>query len=85
MATAAAGGASGGAPDSPTTSPVRAWTVEEVAAWIASRGYDPAAFRDNRVDGKLLGVLDDEMLKDDLGIQSKLKRARLLLDIADLD
>jgi len=66
------------------SAPVKEWSVDKVAEWLTGLGFEATSFRDNFVDGKLLVELDDEMLKDDLGISSKLQRKRLLLAIGEL-
>ncbi|EDQ88398.1 uncharacterized protein MONBRDRAFT_32932 [Monosiga brevicollis MX1] len=60
------------------------WTPEQVGQWLQSielQALKPA-FLKNRVDGQLLMELDDEMLQE-LGLNSKLLRRRLLLKIKD--
>ena len=63
---------------------VDSWTIEDVTSWLEQLGFETDMFRKNFVDGRLLGELDDEMLKDDLKMTSKLQRKRLLLAISDL-
>eukprot|EP00039_Didymoeca_costata_P017439 m.322975 g.322975 ORF g.322975 m.322975 type:complete len:485 (+) comp16538_c1_seq1:230-1684(+) len=57
------------------------WGVEEVCNWAKSNKFDEAIFRDNEVDGLVLLELDEEMLRDDLGLTSKLKRTKVLTRI----
>jgi hypothetical protein len=64
--------------------PVRQWSVDDVAAWLKEHAFSSEIFRQNFVDGKLLVELDDEMLRDDLSLASKLQRKRLLMAIAEL-
>jgi hypothetical protein len=65
------------------TSP-HAWSVAEVVGWVESKGFAGASFLENLVDGKLLRALDDAMLKEDLGVVSKLHRKRFLLEVEHL-
>ena len=61
--------------------PVEQWTVEEVAAWIGGAlklEAAAAAFRAEAIDGAVLLQVDDEVLRDDLGVTSKLGRIKLL-------
>lgn len=74
--------------DAPTMaqkSRMRSWTVQHVCEWLTVKGFANMVeiFADNFVDGKLLGALDEEMLRDDLAMTSKLHRTRLLIEIAN--
>eukprot|EP00041_Stephanoeca_diplocostata_P031229 m.968416 g.968416 ORF g.968416 m.968416 type:complete len:1112 (+) comp23917_c0_seq8:89-3424(+) len=66
-------------------SDMRSWTIGSVGEWLAANGFANmvGTFADNYVDGKLLVALDEEMLRDDLGMASKLHRTRLLLEVAN--
>eukprot|EP00035_Acanthoeca_spectabilis_P025179 m.457225 g.457225 ORF g.457225 m.457225 type:complete len:1023 (+) comp21213_c0_seq1:57-3125(+) len=76
------------APDASTPAvlarPVRQWSVDDVVVWLTSIGFEADVFRENYVDGKLLIELDDEILRDDLKMTSKLQRKRLLLAVGEL-
>ena len=65
----------------PYRKPVEAWTAEEVAAWLGAAlqlEAVAAAFRARGVDGAVLLEVDHEVLRDDLGMASKLERIRVL-------
>ena len=65
----------------PYGKPVEQWTVDEVAAWVGGAlklEAAAAAFRAEAVDGAVLLRIDDEVLRDDLGVTSKLGRIKLL-------
>lgn len=56
------------------------WSVAQCCEWLQSIGMGSysSAFQAQQVDGALLLNLDDEMLQE-LGMDSKLQRTRLLL------
>jgi Ca2+-binding EF-hand superfamily protein len=64
------------------------WSVEEVAAWVSSLGGDVGAasekFRALGVDGRLLFALNDQTLRQTLGVTLAETRTRTLRSIADL-
>jgi hypothetical protein len=60
--------------------------VADVAAMLVEMdkvAYIPA-FMENQVDGKLLVRIDDDMLKDDLGVSNRLHRRRLLDKVQEM-
>ncbi len=63
---------------------VSSWSVERVAAWVKSCGF-PAevveAFASICVDGDLLLQLEEENLRDDLGITNGILRKRFLREL----
>ena len=60
----------------------REWGVAEVCAWALANKLDPALFRNNDIDGAVLLELDDDMLRDDLELSSKLKRTKITARVA---
>lgn len=62
------------------------WSIEQVAQWARDTGYAEYAqlFTDQKVHGRLLSVLDDEALREDLGITNRMHRRGLLLRIQEL-
>lgn len=45
---------------------------------------DPAKIHDQKINGEYLVLLDAEMLRDDLGVTSKLVRAKIMFQIGKL-
>ena len=61
------------------------WSAEEVGEWLRGELGMPAAadaFVENDVGGELAAELDDEELENDLGVASRVGRARVLIAIA---
>merc|ERR1711965_1100639 len=65
---------------------VSAWSVEDVARWLTtlSLGHYREAFIDAAVDGAFLYDLNDDDLKNTLGIEHRLHRKKILNMIARL-
>jgi hypothetical protein len=69
----------------PVMKDIAVYSTAEVAELLMKMNlacYIPA-FEANQVDGELLVRLDDDMLKDDLGVSSKLHRLRLLKEVEE--
>ena len=60
----------------------REWSVDEVCLWATANKLAPELFRENDIDGAVLLELDDDMLKDDLELTSKLKRTKITARVA---
>lgn len=60
----------------------RGWSVDEVCLWATANKLAPELFRENDIDGAVLLELDDDMLKDDLELTSKLKRTKITARVA---
>ena len=56
------------------------WSVDDVCQWLTGEGLGRFIdiFRDNAVDGECLLSLDNNLLKEDLGISALGHRSRLL-------
>lgn len=56
------------------------WSVQRVCEWLGAEGLDEhvLAFRQNGIDGSLLFELDESMLRDDLGVSSRLECRKIL-------
>lgn len=56
------------------------WSVEDVITWLGEEGLGrySSTFQEHQVDGEMLLQLDEEMMLDDLRIQSKLDRRKLI-------
>ena len=65
---------------------VHAWRLSDVQAWLRNSGLaeHAEAFALHRVDGALLVQIDDEDLRGELGITSRLQRKRLLAAVRAL-
>ena len=65
---------------------VHAWSLSDVQAWLRNSGLaeHAEAFALHRVDGALLVQIDDEDLRGELGITSRLQRKRLLAAVRAL-
>ncbi|KAJ3159037.1 hypothetical protein HK101_001147 [Irineochytrium annulatum] len=64
---------------------IRAWTVEDVCAWLQENDFSPMridAFRENHVDGDRLLRLSDQQMTDDLRMASGGAREMLRVLIA---
>lgn len=62
------------------------WTVDQVAAWAATQGFEAAATAmvTNRITGPMLLTLTDAELRDDLGVRALGERRELLRHIRAL-
>ena len=65
---------------------VTAWSVEDVAKWLQtlSLGQYSEAFIDAAIDGEFLYDIDDDDLKNSLGIEHRLHRKKILNCIRNL-
>lgn len=61
------------------------WNCNEVGAWLSGLGlaHHALAFEKLRVDGRLLSRIDDEDLRE-LGVESRIERKRLLMELESL-
>lgn len=77
-----------GARDVPNLLPnkVAYWTVCNVSQWLQLSGYPKLveSFEKEKIDGYLLLRLDDDMLRDGLGVNSCFTRIRFLKALKDL-
>ena len=62
--------------------PMLEWRVDEVGTWLRQVGCGEwcRAFERHEIDGKLLSRLDDDDLAAEVGIDSRLKRKKLLAE-----
>ncbi|KAK7087330.1 hypothetical protein V1264_021399 [Littorina saxatilis] len=62
------------------------WTVEDVAYWVSQIGFPDYvdAFKCSQVDGDLLLIVNDEDLKDGLGMTSSIVRKRFMRELRSL-
>jgi hypothetical protein len=65
---------------------VETWDADAVGEWLDTSGLGAHrdAFRARDVCGRLLLELDDDDLRDELGVASRLDRKRLLAEIRAL-
>jgi len=65
---------------------VPVWTVEEVATWVATSGFQEfaPAFQELRVDGDMLLQLTETEIRDDIGISNGILRKRFMRDLKEL-
>jgi len=67
---------------------IERWTVEDVCVWLCSLGasYEvfERAFRDYGIDGPMLLRLDDEELRVDFKMQSRVQRRKILQSVDNL-
>ena len=65
---------------------VPTWSVEDVREWVKQIGFPQfvESFVDSRVDGDLLLHLNDEMLRDDIGMRNGLLRRRFMRELTNL-
>ena len=67
---------------------VEAWSCSDVCDWLerdlALETAAVARFRSHHVDGPLLLLLDDQDLRDELGVASRLLRKRILSNVSRL-
>lgn len=68
------------------TNDVPNWTVEDVLIWVRRIGFKDhlKSFSDLQVDGDLLLELDEQQLKDDIGISNGLLRKRFARELKQL-
>merc|ERR1711879_981386 len=63
------------------------WTSTEAAQWIRSLnptfGVEAAIFDEEGIDGEMLTMLDDEIMREQLNITSTLHRKKILMSIDD--
>ncbi|KIY43160.1 hypothetical protein FISHEDRAFT_62927 [Fistulina hepatica ATCC 64428] len=67
--------------------PVGAWSVEDVVAWLASKGFSSdicEKFIEQEITGDVLIELDTQILKDEIGIMAFGKRVRIANAVAEL-
>ena len=76
---------------SPSMSPLNpanltSWSVDDVSQWLVEKGLGQFIdiFRDNLVDGECLMVLDNTLLKEDLGITALGHRSRIVKRVNEL-
>ena len=62
------------------------WSVDDVCYWLTQQGLGKFidVFKDNAVDGDCLMMLDNNLLKDDLGITALGHRSRILKRVKTL-
>lgn len=62
------------------------WTVEDVCCWLLQQdlGRFVEVFQENAVDGECLLTLDNNLLKNDLGIDALGHRSRILRRVSAL-
>ena len=65
---------------------IRQWNYEDVSEWLSQLGLECyiGSFREMKVDGYLILDLTDEDMKEELNIQSKLHRKKLINAINEL-
>ena len=71
----------------PLESRLDLWGVPKVQDWL--RGHlglaeHCDAFLKHRIDGSMLQQIDDQDLRDELGVHSRLQRKRILVSIASM-
>ena len=67
--------------------PPRRWSEADVGRWLRALRVDErhvAAFAEHRIDGDMIFELDDLDLRDELRVESRLERKRLLAKIRAL-
>ena len=59
------------------------WSVDDVLIWVKRIGFGGyvQAFSDLRVDGDILLELDDQQLKEDIGVTNGILRKRFLREL----
>jgi len=62
------------------------WTNEDVLSWVRRAGFSAfaEAFKESEVDGDLLLQLDENNLKNDLGIENGILRKRFTRELTNL-
>jgi hypothetical protein len=62
------------------------WSVDDVSQWLVEQGLGQfvEVFQDNLVDGECLMVLDNALLKEDLGITALGHRSRIMKRVKEL-
>ena len=62
------------------------WSVDDVLIWVKRIGFGGyvQAFSDLRVDGDILLELDDQQLKEDIGVTNGILRKRFLRELTQL-
>jgi len=70
----------------PINMDVPIWTNEDVLSWVRRAGFSAfaEAFKDSEVDGDLLLQLDENNLKNDLGIENGILRKRFSRELTNL-
>jgi len=65
---------------------VPVWTVEDVASWVATSGFQDfaPAFQELRVDGDMLLQLTETEIRDDIGISNGILRKRFMRELKEL-
>jgi len=66
--------------------PVEEWTEDDVADWLKSLdlGHLEDNFRSEHVNGHLLLTCDDTLLKEDLNVEKRIQRNRILGEVIKL-
>jgi len=69
-----------------TNMDVPIWTNEDVLSWVRRAGFSAfaEAFKESEVDGDLLLQLDENNLKNDLGIENGILRKRFSRELTNL-
>lgn len=62
------------------------WSVDDVLSWVKRAGFSAfaEAFKESEVDGDLLLQLDEDMMKQDLGIENGILRKRFTRELTNL-
>ncbi|GMI49828.1 hypothetical protein ScalyP_jg449, partial [Parmales sp. scaly parma] len=65
---------------------VQSWTVTDVVKWLGtlSLGQYREAFKDGAIDGAFLYALNDDDLRNTLGVEHRLHRKKILYSIEEL-
>jgi len=65
---------------------VQSWTVSDVVKWLGSLslGQYREAFKDGAIDGAFLYALNDDDLKNTLGVEHRLHRKKILYSIEEM-
>ena len=65
---------------------VPTWSVQDVKEWVKQIGFSQFAdsFDESRVDGDLLLQLNEDMLKDDIGMNNGILRRRFMRELNNL-
>ena len=65
---------------------VQAWSVNDVTKWLhtLSLGQYKETFKDGAVDGAFLYALDDDDLRNTLGVEHRLHRKKILYSVEEL-
>ena len=65
---------------------ITSWSVNDVAVWMTQNGFGEfeEVFRQNEVDGECLLSLDNNLLRNDLGVSQLGKRSKILKRVDSL-